>query len=590
VAIFEVAFDGTLRYANRRFVALLGYGLDELPTLERFWQLAFPEQAYRQWAQANWEFALARARKFAASELGPIEYHVIRKDGGRRLVELSATILADGLLISCGDVTEQVASREDLILKLHQLEQLNQSVPVGLFLVDRQSRFLYVNRRLADINGRSPEEHQGRSIFDVIPNLAESAQELHRQVFERGEPVLNVEMRGTASEEQGERDWLVSLTPFRAATGEIAGLIGAVIDITKRKQAERSLAESQIQLRGIVDSTADLIWAVDPHSFGLSYFNDSLKEHFALAGIPVTLGMRPEDLYDDRVFIDTWHSFYRRTLEVGSLNTAYWSHAAPKILMLSFHLLVHDGTVFGISVFAKDVTEQHSANVKLQELNSKLHALTEHLQTVQEQERLTIARDIHDDIGQDATALKLDLAWLERRLPGESTKLHERAAAMQQIVDRLTATVQRVTSRLRPTLLADMTLTAAIESHVADFRLRTGLQCYTMLNEDTGPLPEAVATELMRIVQEALTNIVRHARGATEVGVSLCKRDGTLLLEITDNGRGIEPEQLAAPTSFGLMGMQERARMCQGELTIDSKPGEGTTLRLSVPITTGEDT
>jgi len=586
VAIFEIAFDGTLRYANHRFTALFGYGLNDFPAPDSFWELAFPEPGYRLWARSNWNFALARARKLAVG-MGPIECHVIRRDGGRRLVELSASLLEESLLVSCSDVTERGASREELVRKLYELEQLNQSVPVGLFLVDRQSRFLHVNRRMAEINGCAQEEHYGRGVWEVVPELADAVRDLHRPVLERGESLLNVEVHGVADRELGERDWLVGLTPFLAATGEIAGLIGAVVDITERKRTERSLAESQVLLRGIVNSTADLIWTVDPDSFGLTYFNHSLKEHFALSGISLALGMRPEDLFDDRVFVETWHSFYQRTLVAGSLSTAYWSHAAPKVLMLSFHLLEHEGTVFGISVFAKDVTEQHRSNMKLQELNTKLHALTSHLQTVQEQERLAIGRDIHDDIGQDVTALKLDLEWLRRKLPGERGDLHERVAAMYAIVNGLTATVQRVTSRLRPTLLADMTLPAAIEAQVAEFGARSGLQCYTMLNEDTGQLPEAVAIDVMRIAQEALTNIARHAK-ATEIGVSFCKREGALVLEISDDGCGIEADQLTSPTSFGLIGMQERARMCRGQLTIESTPGEGTTLRLTVPVATGD--
>jgi signal transduction histidine kinase len=225
---------------------------------------------------------------------------------------------------------------------------------------------------------------------------------------------------------------------------------------------------------------------------------------------------------------------------------------------------------------------------RLVELNQKLHALTEHLQTVQERERIAIARDIHDDIGQSITVLKYDLEWLSCRMPEAGADVCERLGAMRLSADQLTAKVQRIAADLRPPLLDNMGLIAAIEWHVSETCKRSGLECYTMLNEDIDPIGEQLATAVMRIVQEGLTNVVRHA-GATEVSVSLCRQDDSLILEISDNGCGIVPHRPAAPPAYGVIGMQERARICRGELEIDGEPGCGTTLRLTVPLESGED-
>ena len=158
---------------------------------------------------------------------------------------------------------------------------------------------------------------------------------------------------------------------------------------------------------------------------------------------------------------------------------------------------------------------------------------------------------------------------------------------MRASVDQLTARVQRIAADLRPPLLDNMGLTAAIEWYAAEFSKRSGLECYVMLNENIDPLDPYTATAVMRIVQEGLTNVVRHAR-ATEVSVSLCKRDNKLILEISDNGCGIAEDQITSSEAYGIMGMQERARICHGEMEINGKTGCGTILHLTVPLDVGE--
>ena len=234
----------------------------------------------------------------------------------------------------------------------------------------------------------------------------------------------------------------------------------------------------------------------------------------------------------------------------------------------------------------RDITRRKMDEARLQELNEKLHTLSGHLQTVQEQERLAIARDIHDDIGQQLTALNLDVAWLEHRLEKNGSDVGERMAGMRSGIDLLIARVQKIASELRPPLLDNLGLTAAIEWQVSEFTRRSGIECILMLNEDVDPRDLLVATAIVRIVQEALTNVVRHA-DASEVSISLCRTDGSLLLEVADNGRGISETEIAANDSFGLLGMQERARLCGGVLEIEGVPDGGTRLRLVVPCAAG---
>lgn len=214
-----------------------------------------------------------------------------------------------------------------------------------------------------------------------------------------------------------------------------------------------------------------------------------------------------------------------------------------------------------------------------------LHNLTQHLELIREDERIAISRDIHDEIGQSLTALKLNLAWMERKfLPGNSEFIG-RLNLMRSVLDRLIGTAQNIIANLRPPLLDNLGFLEALEWQISEFKHQNGITCNLNLDRRINGLDEKTSTAVIRILMEALTNISRHAR-ATFVNVSLVKKEECIILEISDNGRGISTEELNSPTSFGVMGMKERAHLVGGILTFTGIPGEGTTVRLSIPLNT----
>jgi len=247
--------------------------------------------------------------------------------------------------------------------------------------------------------------------------------------------------------------------------------------------------------------------------------------------------------------------------------------------IFSAHPVVHVGTIVGFEWFIIDISER-------KQYEQKILDLSEHLLTVQEKERLAISRDIHDDFGQNLAVLKLDLEMINLKKCADCTILDESLTSMRKNIDLSIAKVQQIASNLRPPLLDSEGLAAAIEWQIHEVRKRSAIEFFVLLNEDHGSLDKKAAAAMMRIFQAGLTNIVRHSQ-ATEVTVSLCKRDDRMLLELTDNGCGISPEQLASSKSFGLMGMYERARSCGGDLKIVCSPEGGTTLDLSIPLNTG---
>jgi two-component system, NarL family, sensor histidine kinase UhpB len=233
-----------------------------------------------------------------------------------------------------------------------------------------------------------------------------------------------------------------------------------------------------------------------------------------------------------------------------------------------------------------DVTERRRAEESLRKSHGELRALSERLRTVREEERARIAREMHDEVGQALTALQMDVAWLEKKLPSSASASRETLLAklrsMAELIDRTTASVQRIATDLRPGVLDELGLPAALEWYVREFEGRAGIACRIRSNLDGAELDPERATAVFRILQEALTNVARHA-GATEVEVHLSADDKRLVLEIKDNGRGVSEDRIAEGRSLGLLGMRERALSLGGDVSIRGDPGHGTLVTLTIP-------
>lgn len=229
----------------------------------------------------------------------------------------------------------------------------------------------------------------------------------------------------------------------------------------------------------------------------------------------------------------------------------------------------------------RDITERKLAEQEQQRSFEQLRALAARLQSVREEERTRVAREIHDELGQALTAIKLELASLIGDLPTDqqqSTRTH----SVFKLVDETIHTVRRISSELRPGMLDDLGLVAAIEWASEEFEARTGTKCRLDLPEDDIATDQERATALFRIFQETLTNVARHAN-ATTINVRLTKENGDLLLEVQDNGKGVSGQDLSAGKSMGIVGMRERALLLGGELIITGARGEGTTVRVRIP-------
>ena len=266
--------------------------------------------------------------------------------------------------------------------------------------------------------------------------------------------------------------------------------------------------------------------------------------------------------WEGRIWVDAWK-------DVKWINLRCTPRALP------------DGSVQWEGIMS-NITESKLEQLEVRASRARLAELTAHIEKVKEQERERIAREIHDDLGGNLTAIKMALAMLVARLPEGDAVLQQKAAYVDALVDRNIDAVHRMTLDLRPSVL-DFGLLPALEWQAKEFEAQAGIACTLHASMKELELDPEQATALFRIAQEALTNIAKHAQ-ASAVEIRLARSRGVLTLKISDNGRGMRPADRSKPDSFGLRGMAERASALGGTLSLGQAPGGGTEVAIKIRL------
>jgi len=231
---------------------------------------------------------------------------------------------------------------------------------------------------------------------------------------------------------------------------------------------------------------------------------------------------------------------------------------------------------------ARDITERKQSEKELRYSQEKLRNLTAHLQHIRERERKRIAREIHDELGQELAVLKLEISRLGNQFPRNEKSFRNSMESISERIALTIGTVQKIVSELRPALIDKIDLQTAIQWQVTEFQRRTGITCKLTFDKDLMNLDKEKEINIFRVIQELLTNILRHSR-ATKVKINFKVSDSKLVLCVKDNGTGIKEEQLSSTRSFGIIGMNERVSFMGGVLTIKGIPEKGTTVTVSIP-------
>jgi PAS domain S-box-containing protein len=371
-----------------------------------------------------------------------------------------------------------------------------------------------------------------------------------------------------------------SFAPLRDASGAVTHVLGSGVDVTTRHLAEEALARSEARLAEAQRVAHIGSWEWDVAKNALTWSD----ELFAVYGIAKADFRGNYEAFLSRVYpadLERTKSVIGEALRNGTAFVFEHRIVRPDgaVRMLQTRGQVSaaaDGRPLRMVGACWDTTE-------IWESRQQLRALAARLDAIREDERRSLSREIHDRVGQDLTALKLELDCLREQLPAADPEVARRLARLEALVDGTLGTTRRVAAELRPILLDDLGLGAAIEEQAREFEARTGVPCRVSVPASLPALDASVALALFRILQEGLTNVARHA-GAQHVTVTLTA-DGTEIgLTVEDDGRGITPEEVARPGALGLLGTRERALVVGGTVTVARrKAAGGTILTARVP-------
>lgn len=377
--------------------------------------------------------------------------------------------------------------------------------------------------------------------------------------------------------------------PWFDADGRFMGQMGCCVDITDQRTHQWTAANAERRLTHLVETSEDLVYRVR--------LSPSLAIEYIGGAVEAITGQRREALYADPLLIP--RSVHPDDLPLLALTpdqaarlpvtvVCRWVHQDGRVVWAEHHRIpVFDaaGRIVGLEGIARDVTQRVESERKLRESEDQMRQLAARLQNAREEERTEVSRDLHDELGQTLTALKLELnralAVFASDPPGVNAV--ERLRSVVGLVDAGIATVKRVSARLRPATLDHLGLAEAVRSEALTFKSRTGIRCQVQSNRQHTRLGTEQQTALFRIVQEALNNVVCHAN-ASSVRVSIRETDEEVELRIRDNGRGITTEQAVAPGSLGLLGMKERAALIGGTFKVSGQRGKGTVVSVQVPL------
>jgi PAS domain S-box-containing protein len=471
---------------------------------------------------------------------------------------------------------------EQIIAEKNLSDSIINSLPGIFYLYDRTGKFLRWNKNFEIVSGYSEAEIKNMHPLDFYAeDEKEYMQGKIELVFKEGQAEVEANFY-TKNKEKIAYYFNGHFTEFN---GE-KYLIGMGIDITLRKKVEFELRKSEARLEeaqsvvkvGSCETdlyTMNIIWSEETYRI----FDISRENH--QASHPNFLEyVHPEDKEKvDKAFVSS--------LTKHTLNKIEHRIVTPsgdiKIIEERWRVY-HDnkGTPLRAIGTCKDITESKKIDEAIRQSQKELRQLSTYLQTVREEERTHIAREIHDELGQQLTALKMDAYWVMKKNTIDDINLNKKLLDMIALIDDTIMTVRRISSELRPSILDDLGLISAIEWQAQEFERRTGVKSKIQTHLNDANINRDLATNIFRVYQEALTNITRHAK-ATEVETTLNENENSIILIIKDNGLGFDVEEIKYKNSLGLVGMKERALLFKGELNIISEKLNGTTIILKIP-------
>jgi PAS domain S-box-containing protein len=456
--------------------------------------------------------------------------------------------------------------------------------------VDADQRIVEFNAAAESVFGWTRDEIVGQPLDTLIPERFRQRHRAHVETFAR---------TGTTSRRMGTQAVLAGLRrngeefPIEASISQYTDEDGKRLtvilrDVTERLRTLSLLAASEARMRGILDSAMDAIITVD-ESQHIVMFNRAAEEMFGATreeaiGAPLSTFIPERFRAGHTAHVEQFArsgASSRRMAEARIVTGLRRNGEEFPIDAAISHL--RDGDHVFFTVILRDVSAREKALADLKRSKQELSEMVAAAEATREQEKSRVARELHDELGQSLTMMRMDVAWCKANLAAAAPGAQAKLDRMENLLKITVAATRRIASDLRPLMLDDLGLVPALEWLAQNISQRAGLACDFSIDDPAIVLPPSHSTAVFRIVQEALTNIAKHAR-ASRAEVSIRRSGGALEITVRDDGVGFATDDPRKPESFGLLGLRERISLLGGSASIESAPGKGTTIGVSIPV------
>ena len=458
---------------------------------------------------------------------------------------------------------------------------------VGMILTDENHRVTDINDHMLRLAELDREETVGKTGFEL--GLVDEGFEknLLEQLTETGR-LSNIEL---PFKTRSNKNVTILFSTEKVEINSRQYSLSTVIDISKKKEAEEKISDSELRFRTLTRTAPVGIFETDAQG-NTTYVNEAWMQYTGLSYEEAMNNdlmniIHPEDR---EIQVNSWISkAQKKEASFSEYRIVNKSGEIKWIDGRAIPLINQEGAITGYIGTISDVTEIKLAlqllkqgHDSLNERTDQLRELSTHLQKIREDERTKIAREIHDELGQQLTGLKMDISWLKKKVGQEDPEVDKKFDDAIALIAAAVKSIRLIVTELRPSIIDDLGLNAAFEWQIGDFAKRMSVEIQYQNDFDDAHVDPNISIGLFRILQESLTNIARHA-GAKKVFISIAKAKELIQLIIGDDGVGFDMTAKQAENTFGLLGIKERTYMMNGEFQVYSKPGEGTRISVSIP-------
>lgn len=574
------AVTGRILDVNNAAIEKYGYSRDEF--------LAMTAESITQEPDPGGRVASSTKNADPATGNGHIRHR--KKDGGViDVLVTSNSISHEGnpaALVSAQDITYLRNAQVQLQSNERKFRSLIEKGNEIIALTDAVGTISYMSPSIKLILGYEAESRLGTQPFAFIhPDDVQTVKMQMSEVASRADSCARLRWRHLHAD--GRWRWMEGVATNLLDDPDVKAIVHNFRDITVQKEIEDALRVNNERYKLVVKATQDSIWDWDLVANTVHREGKRLETSF---GYPGWAADEVDKYWNQLAHPDDWANVSKRRNEIlKDPSQTYWEDEYRFMRADGQYAYIYDcgyilrnvsGEPVRMIGASHDITEQRSYEEELKNKNDELKRLSAYLQRVREDERKYIAREVHDQLGQLATALKIDIDWLNLRLQDVEQLARKRIEHAVNTIEVLIFSVRKIASSLRPSVLDDFGLNAALKWHCTEFQNLNGIACKFEPCLDDTALPVFIKTELFRVAQESLTNVMRHAN-ATEVLVTTEENEHHYFLTIVDNGQGFDTTE--GKNTLGLVGLRERVCSMNGHLDINSNPGKGTAILVKVP-------